>query len=75
MQPSNNDRILHALSLQIVATYHATRQMRDDMDMDTALQMQQELIAAYCNIRRYISKGPDGKRYGAGDAHKMMQGL
>jgi hypothetical protein len=75
MQPTNNDRILHALSLQIVATYYATRQMRDDMDTDTALQMQQELIAAYSNVRRYISRGPDGKRYGAGDAHKMMQGL
>ncbi len=75
MQPSDNDRTLHALSLQIVAAFHATRHMRDNMDTETALQMQQELITAYCNVRRYISKGPEGKRYGAGDAHKMMQGL
>lgn len=75
MQPSDNDRILHALSLQIAATYHATRHMRNDMDHETAITMQQELIRAYSNVRRYISKGPDGKRYGSGDAHKMMQGM
>jgi hypothetical protein len=49
--------------------------MRNEMDTEDALTMQQELIRAYSNVRRYISKGPDGKRYGAGDAHKMMQGL
>jgi hypothetical protein len=67
--------MLHALSLQVAYAYHATRQMRDDMDTDEAVNMQKDIIAAYCNLRRYISKGPDGKRYGAGDAHKMMQGL
>lgn len=38
-------------------------------DMDTANQ----LLTAYRNIRRHISKGEDGKRYGAQEAHEAMQ--
>ena len=63
--------ILHALSLQIAATYHTLDRISLPSFDDEALQ---DIILAYRFIRRHISKGEDGKRYGANEAHRMMQG-
>ncbi len=68
LPPSQSDITLHALSLQIAAAY--TQLDMAAMD-DEALQ---DIILAYRSIRRHISKSDDGKRYGANDAHRMMQG-
>ena len=65
MRPSQLDITLHALSLQIAAAYRMAGDNEDTLD---------DIILAYRAIRRHISKGDDGKRYGANDAHRMMQG-
>lgn len=67
-KPSQTDLILHALSLQIAATYHIVTSATYDDDAPDDIKL------AYRSIRRHISKGDDGKRYGANEAHRMMQG-
>jgi hypothetical protein len=74
LPPSQSDITLHALSLQIAAAYHlvAVGDFGPVLtDNDEALV---DILTAYRCIRRHISKGVDGKRYGAESAHKMMQG-
>jgi hypothetical protein len=71
MQPSQPDMILHALSLQIAATYHSLNRISLPSMDDEALQ---DIILAYRSIRRHIGKGKDGKRFGSNEAHRMMQG-
>lgn len=66
--PTLYDQLLHVLSLQIAATYH---QMILSRLEDEALQ---DIILAYRSIRRHIGKDKDGKRFGANDAHRIMQG-
>jgi hypothetical protein len=65
--------ILHALSLQIAATYHTLNRISLPFIAldDEALQ---DIILAYRSIRRHIGKDKDGKRHGANEAHRMMQG-
>lgn len=68
MKPTLSDQILHALSLQIAVAYHQLNMTAMD---DESLQ---DIILAYRSIRRHISKGKDEKRFGANEAHRMMQG-
>lgn len=68
LPPSQLDITLHALSLQIAAAYHLATSGPFNEDLPD------DIITAYRSIRRHITKGPDGKRYGAESAHKMMQG-
>jgi hypothetical protein len=37
------------------------------------MQIANELLTAYRNIRRQIGKGEDGKRYGSRQAYDAMQ--
>ena len=60
------DNHLHKISLDIAMAF---KEYYAKGDMDTANQ----LLTAYRNIRRHISKGEDGKRYGAQEAHEAMQ--
>jgi hypothetical protein len=59
------DRHLHKISLEIAVAfrelYHAGKK-----------EAASDLLEAYRNVRRQISKGEDGKRYGSAEAGKAM---
>ena len=62
----NTDKLLHSVSLTLGAVISGNwKDLSDDARMD--------LVAAFRNIRRHITTGTDGKRYGATEAWKMMQ--
>ena len=52
------DNHLHDISLEIAKAYKEYYAKGD-------MQIANELLTAYRNIRRHISKGEDGKRYGS----------
>lgn len=74
--PTNKDRLLHALSLQIAATYHAIGGEAPSLEHYMLEEdMYDDLITAYRCVRRHIAKiEEDGKRFGACSAHRMMHG-
>jgi hypothetical protein len=60
------DTYLHNISLDLCVAfkyYYARNEM----------QIANELLTAYRNIRRHISKGKDGKRHGSRQAYDAMQ--
>lgn len=52
------DNHLHRISLDIAIAYKEYYAKGD-------MQIANELLTAYRNIRRHINKGEDGKRYGS----------
>ena len=60
------DKFLHNISLDICEAF---KHYYNNNDM----QIANELLTAYRNIRRHIAKDSNGKRYGANMAHKAMQ--
>lgn len=60
------DKFLHNISLDISEAFKHYYHNND-------MQIANELLTAYRNIRRHIAKGSDGKRYGSQQAHKSMQ--
>ena len=64
----NQDRLLHSVSITLGCVISSGwENMPEDMRTD--------LVTAFRNIRRHISKGEDGKRYGATEAGRMIQGI
>ena len=67
MKPSiPMDTYLHNISLDLCVAfkyYYARNEM----------QIANELLTSYRNIRRQISKGTDGKRVGSRQAYEAMQ--
>ena len=63
----NQDRLLHSVSVTLGCVISSGwEKMPEDMRVD--------LVTAFRNIRRHISEGKDGKRYGATEAARMIQG-
>lgn len=60
------DAFLHSISLDICEAFKYYYETNDK-------QIANELLTAYRNIRRQISKGKDGKRHGARQAYEAMQ--
>lgn len=60
------DNHLHRISLDIAIAYKEYYAKGD-------MQIANELLTSYRNIRRQISKGNDGKRHGARQAYEAMQ--
>jgi hypothetical protein len=61
------DRLLHSVSVTLGCVISSgwenmPKEMRDD------------LMMAFRNIRRHITVGEDGKRYGAAEAGRMVKG-
>lgn len=61
------DYDLHAISLLIAIALHKFD--------DTELDAKEDCIIAFRCIRRHITKGEDGKRYGSLKAYLAMQGV
>ena len=67
MKPSiPMDTFLHSISLDICVAFKHYYEHNE-------MQIANELLTAYRNIRRHISKGEDGKRHGARQAYDAMQ--
>ena len=67
MKPSiPMDAFLHSISLDICEAFKYYYETNDK-------QIANELLTAYRNIRRQISKGTDGKRVGSRQAYEAMQ--
>ena len=67
MKPSiPMDTFLHNISLDICEAFKYYYAKND-------MQIANELLTSYRNIRRHISKGEDGKRHGARQAYDAMQ--
>ena len=63
----NQDRLLHSVSVTLGCVISSGwENMPEDMRSD--------LVTAFRNIRRHITVGEDGKRYGATEAARMIQG-
>jgi len=60
------DTYLHNISLDICEAFKYYYAKND-------MQIANELLTSYRNIRRHISKGKDGKRHGARQAYDAMQ--
>lgn len=60
------DNHLHDISLEIAKAYK-------EYYAKGEMQIANELLTAYRNIRRHINKGADGKRYGSKEAYKATQ--
>ena len=60
------DNHLHDISLEIAKAY---KEYYAKGDMEVA----NELLTAYRNIRRHINKGADGKRYGSRIAYESTR--
>jgi len=60
------DSHLHKISLDIAIAFKEYYAKGD-------MQIANELLTAYRNIRRHINKGEDGKRYGSRIAYETMQ--
>jgi len=67
-KPSKRDMLLHSVSLQVAAIFHTISV--EDMSED----IKDDLITAYRCLRRHITIAPDGKRYGATEGYRAMQG-
>lgn len=65
MEEKQIDKILHGMSLQIAAIYHATPKENHERKGD--------LLYAFRIIRRGISKDENGNRYGCTEAYEAMQ--
>ena len=67
MKNQSQDRLLHSISVTLGCVISSGwENMPEDMRSD--------LVTAFRNIRRHISEGEDGKRYGATEAARMIQG-
>ena len=60
------DNHLHDISLEIAKAYKEYYAKGD-------MQIANELLTAYRNIRRHISKAENGKRHGSRIAYEAMQ--
>jgi len=60
------DNHLHRISLDIALAFKEYYGKGD-------MQIANELLTAYRNIRRHINKGEDGKRYGSRIAYETMR--
>lgn len=61
------DRLLHSVSITLGCVISSGwKDMPEDMRTD--------LLTAFRNIRRHISIGENGKRYGATEAGRMVRG-
>ena len=60
------DNHLHDISLEIAKAYKEYYSKGE-------LQIANELLTAYRNIRRHINKGEDGKRYGSRIAYESTR--
>lgn len=68
-KPNLLDLALHDASLAIARAYVGAYNTHT-----TDITVLDDLMVAFRNVRRHISKGEDGNRYGAHAAHKAMQG-
>ena len=68
-RPNLLDLALHGASLEIAKAYVGAYN-----NPNTDICVLDDLMEAFRNVRRHISKGEDGNRYGARAAHKAMQG-
>lgn len=68
-KPNLLDFALHGASLAIAKAYVGAYN-----NPDTDICVLDDLLTAFRNVRRHITKGEDGTRYGAQAAHKAMQG-
>lgn len=68
--PTKNDLKLHAISLMIADVFNEAYNDQDTEDSS----MSEDLLMAFRCVRRHITKGQDGKRYGSSEAFQMMKG-
>lgn len=62
----NTDKLLHSVSITLGAVISENWK---DLSEDARL----DLITAFRNVRRHITKDAEGKRYGATEAWRMIQ--
>ena len=67
-QQVNED--LHRMSIHLARIWHNGYAKRSDLTNE----QWDSVMEAYIHVRRAITKGEDGKRYGAGQAYQAMQG-
>ena len=68
-KPNLLDLALHDASLAIARAYVGAYNTNT-----TDITVLDDLMVAFRNVRRHISKNEDGNRYGAHAAHRAMQG-
>lgn len=67
--PTLLDLVLHDTSLAIAKAYVGAYN-----NPNTDITILDDLMIAFRNVRRHITKDGDGNRYGSNVAHKAMQG-
>ena len=67
--PNLLDIVLHDASLAIAKAYVGAYNQSS-----TDITVLDDLMTAFRNVRRHISKDADGNRYGSNVAHRAMQG-
>ena len=67
--PTLLDLVLHDTSLAIAKAYVGAYN-----NPGTDITVLDDLMTAFRNVRRHISKDADGNRYGSNVAHRAMQG-
>ena len=68
MNEQTVNETLHAMSLELARIWHSTPGDHLSNEQWDAI------MEAYIHVRRAITKGEDGKRFGANAAYKAMQG-
>jgi hypothetical protein len=71
-KPTTFDILLHTISLQI-ALCHKLAHEQELHKIVGFENIKKDLIEAYTHVRRYINTGPNDKRFGATQAHNLMQ--
>jgi hypothetical protein len=64
---TTTDCLLHRISLDLAVAFREYYDRGED-------QVAEQLLTAYRNVRRQISKEASGKRHGSREAYDMMQG-
>lgn len=64
---TTTDCLLHRISLDLAVAFREYYDKGED-------QVAEQLLTAYRNVRRQISKESNGKRHGSREAFDMMQG-
>ena len=70
MNEQTVNETLHGMSLVIAHIWRESYANRGKISDD----QRDDLLEAYINVRRAITTGKDGKRFGSKAAYKVMQG-
>lgn len=72
-KPNVVDMMLHSISLQIVACYKAVEQETTLTTIEAENDPLDDLVMAFRCVRRHISVGEDGKRFGSRAAFNALK--